>query len=201
MLQATLWFPSIIYAGVNENINRGFLKKTALHWKALEPNPDYSSNSNDGGWHGRSIEDIDTVEDDLKDNILEFKNALDEEVEFVRKEVGFPELEFQNFWINVNGLGASHKIHNHPESMLSGVFYIDIPDSNTSNIQFYRDDDAEYYIPTNLESYNNITSIEATYKPVSGLMLIFPSWIKHGVTTNKSNEDRIAVSFNYGVKK
>ena len=45
------------------------------------------------------------------------------------------------------------------------------------------------------------TSSEATYKPITGMLLIFPSWIKHGVTVNKSNKERIALSFNYGVPK
>lgn len=200
-LQATLWFPSIIYAGLNQTIDKDFLKETALHWKSIEPDPEYSSNSNEGGWHGRSIEDINTVEEHLKDGLLAFKSELDKEVDFVRKEIDFPELEFQNFWININGYGSSHQVHNHPDAMLSGVFYIDIPDENTSNIKFYRDDDAEYYIPENMETYNNITSSEATYKPITGMLLIFPSWIKHGVTVNKSNKERIALSFNYGVPK
>ena len=198
-LTPTSWFPTVIYAGLNENVDCKFLKETALYWQSVEPAPTYSMNSNDGGWHSRSIEIIDAVEDKLKDGIVSFKNELDNVIEEVRKEMGFPELKFQNFWININGYGASHKFHNHPESLLSGVFYIDIPNDNTSNIEFQRNDVAEYYIPQNLKSYNHITCIEATYKPQTGLMLVFPSWTRHGVTTNKGNGNRIAVSFNYGV--
>ncbi|MFN7501978.1 MAG: putative 2OG-Fe(II) oxygenase [Dolichospermum sp.] len=30
-------------------------------------------------------------------------------------------------------------------------------------------------------------------------MLIFPSWLLHGVEMNMSNEDRVCISFNIGI--
>ncbi len=96
-LTPTSWFPTVIYAGLNENVDCKFLKETALYWQSLEPAPTYGQNSNDGGWHSRSIEIIDAVEDKLKDGIVAFKNELDTVIEEVRKEMEFPELEFQNF--------------------------------------------------------------------------------------------------------
>jgi hypothetical protein len=32
-------------------------------------------------------------------------------------------------------------------------------------------------------------------------MYVFPSWLKHSVQPNKTDKDRISISFNYGVKK
>ena len=68
------------------------------------------------------------------------------------------------------------------------------------DVQFFRDDESSYYLPT-LDLYNNITTKLATYKPQAGLMLIFPSWIKHATTMNNSDKNRLVVSFNYGVKQ
>ena len=69
------------------------------------------------------------------------------------------------------------------------------------DLQFFRGDDAQYYIPDNFDSYNTITSTMATYPPKDGMIVIFPSWVKHQVKSNQSDLQRIAVSFNYGVKK
>jgi len=84
--------------------------------------------------------------------------------------------------------------------MLSGVFYIDIPLEGMGDLQFYRGDDAQYYIPDNLSSYNTITSTMATYPPKPGMLVIFPSWVKHAVKQNRTDAERIAISFNYGAK-
>ena len=66
------------------------------------------------------------------------------------------------------------------------------------NINFQRSDDIEYYLPP-LNNYNNFTGGRATYKPESGKVLIFPSWVKHSVDGSRSEQQRISISFNYGV--
>ena len=36
-------------------------------------------------------------------------------------------------------------------------------------------------------------------KPKKGKVLIFPSWVKHSVDGSRSKQQRISISFNYGV--
>jgi uncharacterized protein (TIGR02466 family) len=38
---------------------------------------------------------------------------------------------------------------------------------------------------------------EDNYKPKSGRLIMFPSWLNHCVDTNESNDIRISVSFNF----
>ena len=59
-LKADLWFPSIVFAGYVESIDRDSLKQIALAWQAKEPN--LGGNSNMNGWHSRSIENINLVD-------------------------------------------------------------------------------------------------------------------------------------------
>ncbi|HBC43100.1 MAG TPA: hypothetical protein DCZ88_14755, partial [Pseudanabaena sp.] len=35
-----------------------------------------------------------------------------------------------------------------------------------------------------------------SYKATEGTMIIFPSWLNHGVEANLSDEDRLCISFN-----
>ena len=197
-LKADLWFPQFVFAGYLENVDRNTLKTIAKEWQAKEPN--LAGNSNAGGWHSRSIENVDLVDPAYVSVLRNFVRQSDLAVEYVAKSSGMPQCKFQNLWINVNGKGAYHTLHNHQDSLLSGIFYIDIPDENMGNLRFHRGDDAQYYIPDNLSEYNMITSTMATYPPKNGLVLIFPGWAKHEVTQNQSDKERIAVSFNYGVK-
>ena len=197
-LKADLWFPSIVFAGINDVIDRNAIKQIAQAWRNKEP--ELAGNSNEGGWHGRSIENIDLLPPNLQQVFNVMVIELDKAVEYCRSRVGFPPLKLQNFWININGPGAYHTLHNHQDAMLSGVFYIDIPTENMGDLQFYRGDDAQYYIPDNLSTYNTITSTMATYPPKPGMVVIFPSWVKHAVKQNRSDAERIAISFNYGAK-
>lgn len=198
-LKADLWFPSIVFAGINDEINRTAIKNIALAWRNKEP--ELAGNSNEGGWHSRSIENVDLLPPDIRDPLTQMVVELDKAIEYCRTSAGFPPLEMQNFWINVNGPGAYHTLHNHQDAMLSGVFYIDVPTDNMGDLQFYRGDEAQYYIPDNLSTYNTITSTMATYPPKPGMVVIFPSWVKHAVKQNRSDAERIAISFNYGAKR
>ena len=67
--------------------------------------------------------------------------------------------------------------------------------------------------PYNFNSYREITSYHDEFKnsfnidynyyfsPFEGRMIVFPSHLQHQVTKNKSNEDRISVSFNIRLSK
>ena len=114
-------------------------------------------------------------------------------------ELGFS-LKLQNYWFNINEYGDYNDLHNHRGAILSGVFYIDIPQKNSGNIRFQRDDDIDYYIPHNLiKKYNLNNGSSVSYAPMNGKLYIFPSWLKHAVESNRSQETRISMSFNYGL--
>jgi|TARA_B100000959_G_C14984441_1_gene624969 uncharacterized protein (TIGR02466 family) len=190
-LKADLWFPSIIFAGINEDINLDFLKVTASNLKG-------DDNSNE--WCSEAMSNFDDLELDKKLMMGAFQSELDKAVDHVCKSIGFPAVALKEFRLHDDGPGTYNTQHNNPGSLLSGLFFVNIPEDNMGDVQFFRDDESSYYLPT-LDLYNNITTKLATYKPQAGLMLIFPSWIKHATTMNNSDKNRLVVSFNYGVKQ
>jgi len=107
-------------------------------------------------------------------------------------------------WININKPGDYNVKHNHPGVDLAGVLWIKTPE-NSGNIIFES--------PYNFNSYREITSYHDEFKnsfnidynyyfsPFEGRMIVFPSHLQHQVTKNKSNEDRISVSFNIRLSK
>ena len=102
-------------------------------------------------------------------------------------------------WINVNKLGDYNIKHTHPTSDLSGVLWIKAS-KDCGKIEFQSP--VEFQTYTEIESYTEDFKDSNNYyhtyyfSPTEGRMLVFPSHLQHQVRENKSNEDRISVSFN-----
>ena len=102
-------------------------------------------------------------------------------------------------WVNVNSPGSYNVRHSHPESHLSGVMWVKCP-KDSGKIEFVN--------PTSFQSYTEIEAYIDKFKektlvypsywftPMEGRMIVFPSHLEHEVNQNKSNEDRISISFN-----
>jgi len=105
-------------------------------------------------------------------------------------------VELATCWAIVNGKLASGVIHCHPNSFLSGVYYVDTNDE--SGDIFFQDPRhvASMWSCPVLE-HTPWTIRQVTYHPVSGGMLIFPSWLYHGVEPNLSDAPRVSISFNF----
>jgi len=98
--------------------------------------------------------------------------------------------------------GGAHPPHTHPECILSGCFYLKIPE-NSSNIVF--NDPRGYfkhiYYPPIFGSMSDKYSLLPEYAivPQEGMILMWPSWLEHQVPTSVISEERIVVAFNLNV--
>jgi len=101
-------------------------------------------------------------------------------------------------WANINGKFASNSIHNHPNSILSGVYYLKTPE-DCGGIYFSDPRPAARMLNPPVTEFNLWTLPKVSYKPHEGTMILFPSWLLHGVDTNMSEESRISLSFNIGM--
>jgi len=114
-------------------------------------------------------------------------------------------MEMQNFyitdsWIARTPPGGKHIVHNHPNSILSGTFYLSVP--NNSALVFYSEVEMfknfKFWFDYSKETDYNRTAYRI---PVQNSdIIIFPSWLNHGVEVNQSTEDRIVIGFNCFVK-
>jgi uncharacterized protein (TIGR02466 family) len=107
-------------------------------------------------------------------------------------------------WANVQIDGCRHHAHIHPNSFFSGVLYLEIPVSNTVDpgIIFFVDPrPAKQMQHPNYSKHNALADRSYGFKPETGLMLLFPSWLEHGTDVCKIGKDtyRISLSFNYAL--
>ena len=101
-----------------------------------------------------------------------------------------------NGWINVNPPGGYHGPHQHSDALLSGVYYISVPEGGSVSsgvIEFLaphpvRQVGALMQAPMFAERFR--------IKPVAGDLLLFPGQLPHWVHPNDSHDDRVTISFN-----
>lgn len=97
-------------------------------------------------------------------------------------------------WINKSGRGGSHTVHNHPNSVVSGVFYLQ-SDESTGDIVFCRPGGFNEY-QVNGGCTNKFLSDNYICPPKVGRLILFPSNMPHYVMPNDSDVDRYSLSFN-----
>ena len=96
-------------------------------------------------------------------------------------------------WANKNPPGSKHHEHVHPNSILSGVFYLK-QDKTLPPIQFNKS--IQHAMKLDPKKYNNLNSETFLLPCTDGELLLFPSNLKHSVPTNMGKEARISLSFN-----
>jgi len=105
-------------------------------------------------------------------------------------------LYLDNFWFNINRYKDFNLEHDHPNSILSGVYYVKTP-KNSGNLIFKNNNNRHLYLPDDcLIEYNTLNSSSYFLPPQENCLHIFPSWLMHYVEPNLSNEERISFSFN-----
>jgi uncharacterized protein (TIGR02466 family) len=101
-------------------------------------------------------------------------------------------LRITQSWVNVSTAGEFHHMHNHPNSMVSGVLYIETGDEDI--IQFYRTRETTSFLHES-DGYNQYNSTSWYFPVKTGELILFPSHLFHDVPRVKSSR-RISLSFN-----
>lgn len=158
---------------------------------ALEKNNDSNKLSNVGGFQSKNL-------DKSNKNLFPLLKQIDISINKIGKEVYDlkKNLQIDNIWCNINGYKDSNLMHHHPFSVLSGVFYTKVP-KNSGDIAFLNDSPIDDYIHDSMKNnFNNNNAKTWVFPPEENVMYIFPSWLKHVVNQNLSNDKRISFSFN-----
>ena len=106
-------------------------------------------------------------------------------------------LKLDSLWINVMDKGAVHAPHLHPHSVISGTYYVTVPPGSGA-IRF-EDPRLAMLMAAPVKKKNarleNRTFVDVA--PKAGTLLLWESWLRHGVETHNAKAQRISISFNY----
>lgn len=102
-----------------------------------------------------------------------------------------------SLWVNVLKPGGGHSGHIHPHSIISGTFYVDVPDG-AGAIRF-----EDPRLPMFMHAPPRAANAPEAQRnfvhvaPAAGTLLLWESWLRHEVLPNAARTDRISISFNF----
>ena len=196
-------FPSFIYRGrlslsTSRSLNRDLKNEiTALEeldthgreWSEQFYEEGYSSYSSLAALHEASP-NFAELELKLRPHLAKFVRALN-------WELGRQRPRMTTCWANSMGLGTHHTLHLHPQSVISGVYYVSTPrGSSPLKLEdprmghFMAAPARKSSAPANQQAYLRLA-------PRAGDFVLFESWMRHEVPPHRGRERRLSVSFNY----
>ena len=183
-------FPTTIFSvkiNNHQEFNKPLLKEIYKHKKN---NKSYSK-SNVGGFHSS----IDIHKNKAFNKLSEF--ILDTMNEIVENDYNFELYKNQNIrvkeieamWYMINNKNHYNSKHIHPNTWISGAYYLKIPTKESSKLLFED--------PVRVRGYTDECSYNIYAHGIEeGVLVLFPGWLYHEVPVNTSDKDRVVISFN-----
>jgi len=113
------------------------------------------------------------VDEIIIEMITDFKAATGEDIVIA------------NYWGHIHEKNMSTTLHNHFDSYVSAVCYVNVPVGSGSIVFRPR-----------LNQYDN-SAYASKFEPERGVYYMFPSYLDHFVTRNLSEDLRVSISFNF----
>lgn len=184
-------FPSLVWSTLFDDhvdFNNRLLR--VIH-QLHKDDPRGVDNSNVRGWQSPNNLQYLPEFRDINLRIVQVCQRIGESIHFK------PNLVYQHqAWVNISPPGASNKIHYHANCHFSGVYYVSLKAPECGSI-FFRDPRVASRMMTYpVDELSDFTAEEIQMRPEEGRLYVFPGWLEHGVEENRSDRDRISISFN-----
>jgi uncharacterized protein (TIGR02466 family) len=99
-------------------------------------------------------------------------------------------LRLDSIWVNLLEAGGHHSAHIHPQSILSGSFYVEVPKGG-GTIRF-----EDPRLPMMMAAPSR-PDLFVPVEPRAGMILMWESWLRHEVMPGAAKDDRLSISFNF----
>jgi uncharacterized protein (TIGR02466 family) len=102
-----------------------------------------------------------------------------------------------SLWVNVMPEGGSHTSHIHPNAVISGTYYVNVP-PGAGPIVFEDPRLASLMAaPPRKPNAPREFKSHVSEIPKPGTVILWESWLRHEVPLNRASGSRISISFNY----
>lgn len=130
----------------------------------------------------------------LSDLMEFFMNSAEHYMTVQKYSAGIT-LRLQCCWATVAFQDDRLEMHQHPNSFLSGAFYLDV-ESSAEPVVFRDPRPQNRAFDLRIEEDSRANLKYWTVSPENGRLLVFPSWLEHKVGPNRSVIPRVSLSFN-----
>jgi|21_taG_2_1085346.scaffolds.fasta_scaffold07321_2 uncharacterized protein (TIGR02466 family) len=124
-----------------------------------------------------------------------FKQSIAEYCRFTFDFKNDIELYITQSWTNKTLPNEFHHKHVHRNSIISGVFYIDV-DQDFDSIQFHQDNVMSKNLSFDSYSTTDYNCFNYWLPTHKGRLLLFPSSLEHDVPLKQGNNTRVSLAFN-----
>ena len=142
------------------------------------------------GW--QSIQTLHTLEE-FQELVSPVRQAVQGILRFLR--IGYDAFEITACWATVLAPGAEHRVHDHPNNFLSGVYYLRTH-AGADTINFHDPRSQAGVIRPPVTELTAENTEQVVVRVQDGTLLLFPAYLRHSVDANASQQDRISISFN-----
>ena len=192
MNKPNLFFPTPVWATNLDNY-KTINEQMYNYIKSNKKNDEKGiSKSNVKGWHSN---DFNLNDKDPQNFIAFILPAIENVMNDMNWDKEKQTAKISNMWAIINTGGSANLRHQHGNSTISGAYYVRAP-QDCGDIVFYAPRPAPIYSYPNVKSVNFLNAQVNGISPVEGALILFPSFLDHSVNENKSNEERIVISFN-----
>jgi uncharacterized protein (TIGR02466 family) len=126
----------------------------------------------------------------LDGHVAQFARDLD-------YDLGRRKLMLDSLWVNILEPGGMHAGHIHPGSVISGTYYVALPEG-AAGLKF---EDPRLVLmmaaPPRRASAGRRNRNFIDIAPKPGTLLLWESWLRHEVPPSRAKTERISISFNY----
>ena len=155
-------------------------------------NPKGITKSNLFGWHSN---DFDLENEQPKYFINSISKNLNQAFNDMGWDVKNQEVKVTSMWSVINKKNASNARHIHSNNYISAAYYVKTPEKG-GDIVFHDPRSVTTFRYPKIAENNTLNSNIFTIQPKEGLLVLFPSYLYHSVDLNRSEEERIVISFN-----
>jgi uncharacterized protein (TIGR02466 family) len=130
------------------------------------------------------------LENILDKHALAFAKAL-------HWDIGKAKPVCDSMWVNVLPEGGHHTGHIHTNSVISGTYYVKVPQGAGPIV--FEDPRLPLMMaaPPRRNKAPREVQPQVSVLPQAGSLLLWESWLRHEVPLNRAKGERISVSFNY----
>ncbi|MSU65600.1 MAG: hypothetical protein EXS38_05755 [Opitutus sp.] len=200
------WFPTFIYceplqatglARLNADLTDECRKLRAFdaagrRWSKSNYPCGYTSYASMNELH-RFSSTFATLGEKLTRHAHSFARALD-------MEVSASSIRLTDLWVNIMPESSAHSQHLHPLSFISGTYYVVTP-RGCPGLKFEDPRLSKFMAaPPKLSKARRENQPHITYPAKAGNVILFESWLRHEVPTQRMPEERISISFNFNWK-
>ena len=166
-----------------------FAKPTDIYNPSWLCNVNTSHGTNDCKFEDKWVESFLSM---IENHVTDFVSSIKTQLEF--------ELNPSLPWVNIYNKGQYQDTHTHVFSgnVLSYCYYYNLPDTNVNGGKFYFVNSNADKVAFGQEYGISVVTAERKYFPdvTTGDIVIFPSWLEHGVSAVTGEETRITISGN-----